>query len=122
VHRIFLTCDDAGFCEELRRSLHSEPDFIVCGETKNGMDALKEAMKTLPHLVVVEMEALPGDGLRIAEALKRIMPEVPLFLVTSRNDADAEKEALSRGIDAVFDKESDFAAIMTNARAICGLD
>ena len=86
------------------------------------MDALKEAMKTLPHLVVVEMEALPGDGLRIAEALKRIMPEVPLFLVTSRNDADAEKEALSRGIDAVFDKRSDFAAIMTNARAICGLD
>jgi DNA-binding NarL/FixJ family response regulator len=122
VHRIFLTCNDAGFCEELRRSLHSEPDFIVCGETKNDMGALKEAMKTLPHLVVMEMEALPGDGLRIAEALKRIMPEVPLFLVTSRNDADAEKEALSRGIDAVFDKESDFAAIMTNARAICGLD
>jgi DNA-binding NarL/FixJ family response regulator len=121
VHRIFLTCDDPGFCEELRRWLHSEPDFIVCGEAKNDIGALKEAMKTLPHLVVMEVKSLPGDGLRIAEALKTILPEVPVFLVTDQNDAHSEKEALSRGIDAVFEKESDFAAIMRNARAVCGL-
>jgi DNA-binding NarL/FixJ family response regulator len=70
----------------------------------------------------MEMKSLPGDGLRIAEALKTILPEVPLFLVTDQNDADSEKEALSRGIDGVFEKESDFAAIMTNARAVCGLE
>jgi len=121
MHRIFLTCDDPAFCEELRHSFQTDPHFIVCGEARNDIGVLKEVIKVAPHLVVMEMKSLPGDGLEIAEALKTILPEVPLFLVTDQHDVQSEKEALSRGIDAVFENKNDFAAIMTNARAVCGL-
>jgi DNA-binding NarL/FixJ family response regulator len=120
VHRIFLTCDDSAFCNELCQPFHAEPDFIVCGEAKNEIGVLKEAMKARPHLVVMEKKSRAGNGLEIAEALKTIMPTVPLFLVTDQHDAQAENEALSRGIEAVFEKKNDIAAIMANARAVCG--
>jgi hypothetical protein len=38
------------------------------------------------------------------------------------SDIDAEKKALSNGVEAVFDKtEDDLSLLLKNARAICGL-
>ena len=58
----------------------------------------------------------------VAEALKLILPEVPLFLVAEHHDLETEKEALSHGIDAVFEKDHDFSSLVKNARAVCGLE
>ena len=54
--------------------------------------------------------------------LKRVIPEIPLFLVTEAHSVQTEKEALCRGIDAVFEKEDDLTAFVMNARAVCGLE
>jgi hypothetical protein len=50
------------------------------------------------------------------------MPEVPVFLVTEQPTVEAEKEALSRGIDAVFEKDHDFTSLVMNARVVCGVE
>jgi len=120
--RVFLTCGDAAFCGTLRNCFEAESDFVVCGETKNGVEAIKKAMELLPDLVVLETQILPMDGFEVAETLKLIMPEIPLFLVMEQHCLETEKEALSRGIDAVFAKEDDLTSLLMNARAICGLE
>ena len=97
--RVFLTVRDVAFCETLRNSFQSQGDFVVCGEAKTRVEAIKEAMELLPDLVILEMEMSPLDGFEIAEALKLIMPDVPLFLLAERNGVESEKEALSHGID-----------------------
>ena len=79
-------------------------------------------MELLPDLVVLETQILPMDGFEVAETLKLIMPEIPLFLVMEQHCLETEKEALSRGIDAVFAKEDDLTSLLMNARAICGLE
>jgi hypothetical protein len=43
-------------------------------------------------------------------------------MMTSENDMDIEKEALSCGITAVFSKLDDMATLVANARAVCGID
>jgi two-component system response regulator YesN len=119
MHRIFLTCDDVTFCEKLRHCFHAETDFVVCGEARNGIELLKKALALGPNLVVMEAARTSVDAFEIAEALKIIMPEVPLFLITDQHHVQAEKDVLSRGIDAVFEKAHDLTALVMNARAIC---
>jgi DNA-binding NarL/FixJ family response regulator len=119
--RVFLGCSDA-FCETLRNALQSQGGFVVCGETANGVELIKATMELLPDLVIVEMELPPLDGFEVADALKLIMPNLPVFLLTEQYSSRAEKEALSVGIDAVFDKAHDLKALVMNARAVCGLD
>jgi CheY-like chemotaxis protein len=120
--RVFLSCGDAAFCDVLRSSFQSESDFVVCGETTSGVEAIKKTIELLPDLVVLEMEMSPLDGFEAAEAIKLVMPEVPVFLIAGQHNVEVEKEAFSRGIDAVFEKGRDFTSLLMNARAVCGLD
>ena len=69
--------------------------------------------KLAPNLIVIEVELHPRDSLQIAEALKIIMPETPLFLVTEQDILQqVKKEALSTGIDAVFAKDDDVTSLV----------
>lgn len=118
--RVLLTCGDVNLCEGLRSSFEAQ-GFVVCGEATNGIKAIKKAMELLPDLVILEKELSSVDGFEVAEALRLILPDVPLFLVAEQHDVEAEKEALSHGIDAVFEKDYDFTSLVMNARAACGL-
>jgi CheY-like chemotaxis protein len=120
--RVFLSCRDAAFSETLRNSFRAQSDFVVCGEAGNGVEAIQKVTDLLPDLVVLEIEKPAKDGFEFAETLKLIMPRVPLFLVMEQQSAQAEKEALSHGIDAVFEKAQDLTSLVMNARAICGAD
>ena len=119
--RVFLGCNDS-FCETLRIAFQSQNDFAICGEAQNGVELIKAAMELLPDLVILEMALPPLDGFEAAEALKLIMPALPVFLMTERYCLRIEKHALSIGVDGVFEKTHDLKALVLNARAVCGLD
>jgi len=120
--RVFLTCGDATFCEILRNSLLAEGNFEICGKQRNGIEVVKEAIGLFPDLVILGMEIPPIDDFQTAEALKLSMPDVQVFLVTELRGMEAEKEALSHGIDAVFERDDDLNSLVMNARAVCGLE
>ena len=86
------------------------------------MELIKAAMELLPDLVILEMALPPLDGFEAAEALKLIMPALPVFFMTERYCLRIEKHALSIGVDGVFEKTHDLKALVLNARAVCGLD
>ena len=120
--RVFLSCGDATFCKALHNSFEEDDDFVVCGVAEDSVAAIKKALELIPDLVVLETTMRSKDGLRVAEAIKVVLPETPLFLVTKSPSMEAEKDALSRGIDAVFEKNGDLTPLMRNARAVCGLE
>jgi DNA-binding NarL/FixJ family response regulator len=119
--RVFLSCQDRGYCGKLRASLQIDPDFEICGEGRNSLKAVKEALRLQPDLVIVEMEIANKNDFELAESIKRALPKVPLFLVTQGRDYRIERRALSRGVDAVFEKADDVIALRLNARAVAGL-
>jgi DNA-binding NarL/FixJ family response regulator len=118
--RVFIACSDAFLFESLCKAFEGERDFEVCGDARDGVEAITRSIKLNPNLVILEMELPLRDGFEVAESLKQTMPEVPIFLVTERHNAQEEKEALSHGIAAVFEKDLDCKSIMMNARATCG--
>jgi len=117
--RVFLTCHDPAFSQKLRMSFEAELGFEVCGDEEDGVEAIRKATALNPDLVILEIDANPGNSFQVAEAFKLTLPEVPLFLVTAQNSMQAEKDALIRGVDAVFEKK-DYASLLLNARAAVG--
>lgn len=120
--RVLLLCTEDDLCERLRQAFQSHIEFEIHGGVKNGASMLAKAKELLPDLVVMETAGNPRAGLDTAEEFKRILPRVPLFLVTPGHRMIAEKEALHRGVDAVFRSDDDPTSLVMNARAVCGLE
>jgi DNA-binding NarL/FixJ family response regulator len=117
VIRVFLVCDDHFFCNRVRDFLNHQDDFQVCGETKLDVTSLQVARKSLPDVGILVV----GDthDLGFADVVKRVMPDLPLFLMTRTLNLEIEKKALSHGVDAVFSADDDLMALASNARGIC---
>ncbi len=120
--RVFLTCGDTALFETLRNSFLAEGNFEIFVEHQSGIEALLEAINLFPDLVILGMVMPPMGVFGVAEALKLSMPEVPVFLVTELRGMEAEKKALSHGINAVFERGDDVNSLVMNARAVCGLE
>jgi len=78
-----LIADDSSILRTVvKNSLESIPEVGECWEAANGREAFERAAASKPDLVILDLE-MPGmNGLQIAEALKRRMPEVPIVLFT----------------------------------------
>ncbi len=119
--RIFITCGDRAFCEKIQNSLNAQCEFVVCGCEKIGLQTIEKALQLLPDLIIIETDMCAGDGLFVAESVKRLLPNTPVFLVTDTYSFGAEKESLSRGVDAVFQK-GQVSSLIKNVRGACGLE
>jgi DNA-binding NarL/FixJ family response regulator len=62
------------------------------------------------------------SGLPLAEKLRAIIPELPIFLLTTDYGVKVEKKALPCGIIAVFSKLDDLTTLVANARAACRIE
>ena len=119
--RVFLIGHDIAFSKKLRASFEVELGFEVYSDEEDGVKAIKKAAKVNSDLIILEMGSSPENSFRLVEALKSILPKVPLFLVTEQHGVQSEKEALTRGVDAVFEKGQDYAALLLNAQAAVDL-
>jgi DNA-binding NarL/FixJ family response regulator len=114
--------EDEVFREQLRALFDYGSGFDVFVEALNGVEALKKTKRLLPSLVVLGFSLPDMSGLELAEKLNTIMPELPIFVLTTGYSLKVEKIALSYGVTAVFSKLDDLATLVANARAVCGIE
>jgi DNA-binding response OmpR family regulator len=117
--RVVLACDDEAYCTEICEQLQDQADkqdLVVFARKMCELLALTSASEFVPDLVV--LVASSGDDPEMSGAVKLSLPDVPLFLVTERFSLEMEKDALSCGIEAVFQKDHDFLPLITNIRAM----
>jgi two-component system, response regulator YesN len=105
----------------LRALLEQDGGFDFCIEARSGVEAIEKSTYLLPKLAILDF-SLPGimSGLQLALELRKIMPRLPIFMLTADSNLQAEKELLSCGINAVFSKVEDLESLVANARAVCG--
>ena len=111
--------------EAIRRTLRSRfeamPEFLVCGEAVNGVDAMEKAQQLSPDRESLDFAMPEMNGLETATALKYMMPSVRLFLLTAHGNREMEIAAREAGVDAVFSKYDNLAALFQRARLDCVL-
>jgi DNA-binding NarL/FixJ family response regulator len=119
---VLIVDDDNAFRKQLRKVFNQGSELDACIEARKGVEALAKAKQQSPDLAILDFSLPDMSGLQLAEELKAITPELPIFLLTADYSMKIEKNALSCGIMAVFSKLDDFTTLLANARAACGIE
>lgn len=100
-----LVADDHSFFLDLFQIL-LEPTYELVGTVGDG-EALLEAARDLePDVVVLDIDMPRLDGIRAAETLRRLMPDLAIVFLTSHDDAAHVLRALDAGGNGYLIKSS----------------
>jgi DNA-binding NarL/FixJ family response regulator len=113
---VLIVDDHEAVRRELRRLFQSQPEFTVCGEAVDGADAISKAEELSPDLVILDLAMPEMNGLEAAGALRFMLPEGVLFLLTAYKNRELELAAFQSGIRAVFSKYDDLDGLISRAR------
>ena len=115
---VLIVDDNALIRHALSEVFNREEDFEVCGVAENGRDAIAEARRLHPDLVVLDLSMPVMNGLDAARTLQRVMPSVPLIMYSAFEDRYSEQVARIRGISAVVSKSEHVSILIDKARGL----
>lgn len=95
--RVLLADDHAVVRQGFRLVLGSQPDLEVVGEAANGREALEQARRLRPDLVLMDVTMPVMDGLEATRRLKAEMPDVCVLVFTSHEEPEYLLEAIEAG-------------------------
>jgi DNA-binding NarL/FixJ family response regulator len=101
---VLIADDHEAIRRELRRLFQCQPEFTVCGEAVDGVDAISKAQQLSPDLVILDFAMPEMNGLEAAIAIQYMVPSATLFLLTAYHTRELELAALQFGARAVFSK------------------
>jgi CheY-like chemotaxis protein len=79
---ILIADDSPMICKMLCRLFNVEEDYDNCAEATNGQEAIALALKHRPDLIILDFVMPVLNDLEAARELKKIMPDVPIILLT----------------------------------------
>jgi two-component system chemotaxis response regulator CheY len=118
VSKCVLIVDDHAEMRKALRSLFSSNGFEVCGEAVDGHDAIEKAQELSPDLILLDLSMPVMKGLEAARELSKLLPDVPLMMITNHVGKIMEQEAHSAGIRAIVSKNDLYDKLMNQAREL----
>ena len=101
------------------RLLSDEPDWTVCGEAKNGTEAIQKALELVPDVILLDI-SMPGtSGLEVARRLREELPKAKLLVISQHDPFVMLPLVIEAGCDACLDKSrlaTDLVATIKNLR------
>lgn len=103
-YRILIVDDAQAVRESLGWLLLDEPGLALVGDAANGSEAMHQAIKLDPDLVILDIELPDTDGFNVTRQLKAL-PRPPLVVLLSIHSDDLSKQrGLKAGCDAFVEK------------------
>lgn len=100
-----LLVDDNDVVRKIARLfLETQTDLEICGEAVDGMDAIEQAQRLKPDLILLDLAMPNMNGAEAAPIIKRMFPKVPIVLFTLYKEQIGSALFSKLGIDAVFSK------------------
>jgi DNA-binding NarL/FixJ family response regulator len=119
--RVLLVDDSAAARRIVRVLLEDNTGFEVCGEAENGREGIEKAQELRPDLIVMDLSMPVMNGMDATRAIRRIMPNVPILLLSGHSDLLTLNEARSVGISVVLSK-TDMSMLVEAAREVLRLN
>ncbi len=87
MRKTILVADDNPVVRKvLCRVFEAEQDYDLWAEASNGEEVIALAKEHRPELIILDLAMPVMNGLDAARQLKRIMPRVPIILLTQHAD------------------------------------
>jgi DNA-binding NarL/FixJ family response regulator len=115
--RILLVDDQTLFRQALHTLLSVQPDFVVVGEAANGEDAVHQAARLKPQVVLMDLRMPVLDGVAATRRLRTETPGARVIVLTTFDDDEAVFDGLRAGAVGYLLKDAPTEKLLEAIRA-----
>jgi DNA-binding NarL/FixJ family response regulator len=101
----------------VRTTLQQHPHFEVLGEAKDGAEAVEEAKKLKPDVVVLNVTMPVLNGFEAAQEIKRQVPQSHIVILSTHADKYFVNEAKKIGVKVYVSKSKIGEALVKAVQA-----
>jgi DNA-binding NarL/FixJ family response regulator len=116
--RILIVEDHQVVAEGLSALLNDQPDMVVVGSAGSVAESISRAEKVTPDVILADFRLTDGTGADAGLAIRRVIPDIKLIVLT-REDTDAARfAALEAGASAFIPKSRAAAEVVDAIRKV----
>jgi DNA-binding NarL/FixJ family response regulator len=116
--KTILLADDSPIVgQALYKLLATEANYELCAQAADGHEAISLAKQCKPDLVILDLSMPKMNGLAAARELKKIMPAVPIILLTLHASSVNESFGDDLCVDLVVPK-GNYKHLMDSVRTL----
>ena len=104
--RILIADDSRVVRHSLHGLLEQQHDWTVCADAVDGADAVAKAQQFDPDVIVLDFFMPVMTGMEAAQILKKVLPSIPILIVTLEITAQLVEQAKSAGIRGAVQKSN----------------
>ena len=114
-----LVVDDHGIVREgLKMVLGLETDFEVVGEAASGREAVAQASRLQPDVVLMDVLMDEVSGIEACRQIKSVLPETKVLMLTSHDAAQAVEASVLAGASGYLLKNGGRDDLLRGIRAV----
>ncbi|MGH9730363.1 MAG: response regulator transcription factor [Candidatus Acidiferrales bacterium] len=83
--RILIADDNDHVRNDLCSLLQEQRGWVVCGQAKNGTDAVREAIRLTPDVILVDVSMPDMNGFEVANRIHEQLPVCEILIVTEHD-------------------------------------
>jgi DNA-binding NarL/FixJ family response regulator len=95
--RILIADDHEVFRRGLRSLLELRPDWQICGEAENGLEAVNKAKELRPDLVVLDISMPELSGLEAVRLIRGELTDAEVVILSQHDSPNVLRAALDAG-------------------------
>jgi DNA-binding response OmpR family regulator len=116
IMQILIVEDDPAIVRFLERGLAAHGHRVISAD--NGEDGVRLALDESVDLVLLDIMLPQIDGHRVLERIRLRRPELPVLMLTARDDIQNKVNALDAGADDYLTKPFDLEELLARIRAL----
>jgi two-component system NarL family response regulator len=116
--RVMIVDDHALFRRGLQMVLEGEDDIEVVGEASDGHEAIEQAEKTTPDVVLMDVRMPKRSGIEATRAIKDVLPSTKILMLTISDEEADLYEAIKAGASGYLLKEISIEEVANAVRQV----
>lgn len=97
--KVLIADDEPKIRQGLRHTLESfDLPLVVCGEAKNGLEALERTREEMPDILLVDICMPKLSGIKFLEEIKKLGIDCKMIIISGFNEFSYAKQAISLGV------------------------